>query len=238
MAIIWTIEDPIFQKQKLSDRLSMDYPVRKIATIESFARLLGLEDRTRYPQLVIVNDAVTEDDMCIFACCKLLMAKESDFLTIVSESSSSPWNEIASQSGLPRVHLTTENPILLKQTIDRMLSFFSKPVTLTPTVAYAMQKTCIEFGDVILETTSRELVINGRVRDVLSPKEQKILEILSLNLNSCVLRTTLVHFVWPKVKVSDRTIDSHISRLRGKLSGSAECQLESVYGQGYCLRLS
>lgn len=67
-------------------------------------------------------------------------------------------------------------------------------------------------------------------------KEALILGFLLKNLELCISRDQICQEVWDGVKVSPRTIDSHISRLRTRLSEYSELRIESVYGGGYILR--
>lgn len=68
----------------------------------------------------------------------------------------------------------------------------------------------------------------------LTAKESRILNLLIRSANAVVSRDFMRETVWPDAAVSSRTIDSHISRLRKRLSDfgmSIDCQ----YGRGYQL---
>ena len=69
----------------------------------------------------------------------------------------------------------------------------------------------------------------------LSFKEAQILKKLLAAPGHCVPRSELYHLLWGSLKVSSRTLDSHISRLRNKLEGS-QIEILNVYGDGYLLR--
>ncbi len=69
----------------------------------------------------------------------------------------------------------------------------------------------------------------------LSMKEVKLLKLFIEQAGACLEREAIHSSIWQDVKVSPRTIDSHISRLRRKLV-DAEATIESVYGGGYILR--
>jgi DNA-binding response OmpR family regulator len=70
---------------------------------------------------------------------------------------------------------------------------------------------------------------------LLSFKEAQILKKLLSAAGSCVPRSELYTLLWGTLKVSSRTLDSHISRLRTKLEGS-RIEIINVYGDGYLLR--
>lgn len=67
-------------------------------------------------------------------------------------------------------------------------------------------------------------------------KEAQILKFLMERPCECLSREDLQHSLWPGVKVSSRTIDSHVSRLRKRLQTSP-IQIRSKYGGGYILQV-
>ena len=72
----------------------------------------------------------------------------------------------------------------------------------------------------------------------LTPKEFRILKLMSLNYGNVLSRDTLLDKVWGTgVNVVDRTIDAHMSNLRKKIH---DCRLsiDSVIGEGYRLSRS
>ncbi|MFN7684715.1 MAG: winged helix-turn-helix domain-containing protein, partial [Oligoflexia bacterium] len=52
-----------------------------------------------------------------------------------------------------------------------------------------------------------------------------------------VSRSEVLEANWPGVVVTDRTVDTHVSKLRKAISGS-QYQIHTVYGAGYCWRPS
>lgn len=65
-------------------------------------------------------------------------------------------------------------------------------------------------------------------------KEARLLKVLLQNPTKVWTRQELQDAVWDKLKVSPRTIDSHISRLRKKLQYT-DINIESKYGGGYTI---
>ena len=94
----------------------------------------------------------------------------------------------------------------------------------------------IRFGDVEVDLPSGVLkVLATGVREPVTPKEIGIIKVLAQCLNGAVAREDLVKKVWPGLRVSASTVDSHMSRLRKKIEQSFECRIETAYGSGWTL---
>jgi len=86
----------------------------------------------------------------------------------------------------------------------------------------------------------RRTVTRGGIRLDLQPREFQLLEHLMRNAGRVVTRTMLLESVWdfhfdPKTNI----VETHISRLRGKLAkggGNGSELIHTVRGAGYCLR--
>ena len=103
------------------------------------------------------------------------------------------------------------------------------PLSDTPTVLRA--------GDLEMDLLKRTVIRGGRPVD-LQPREFQLLEFLMRNADRVVTRTMLLEAVWdfhfdPRTNI----VETHISRLRSKLSqdGGAEL-IHTVRGAGYALR--
>jgi len=103
------------------------------------------------------------------------------------------------------------------------------PLSDTPTVLQA--------GDLEMDLLGRTVTRSGKAID-LQPREFQLLAFLMRNLDRVVTRTMLLEAVWdfhfdPKTNI----VESHISRLRSKLSqyGGAEL-IHTLRGSGYALR--
>jgi two-component system, OmpR family, response regulator len=103
--------------------------------------------------------------------------------------------------------------------------------------AAASSETGLRVADLELDLLSRTVRRGDRQID-LQPREFRLLEYLMRHAGQVVTRTMLLENVWhfhfdPRTNV----VESHISRLRGKLGrcGSAEL-IHTVRGAGYCLR--
>ena len=97
--------------------------------------------------------------------------------------------------------------------------------------------TRLKIGDLEIDLLSRR-VRRGAQPIELQPQEYRLLEYLARHANQVVTRTMLLENVWdfhfdPRTNV----VESHISRLRGKIDRGQGCELiHTVRGAGYCLR--
>ena len=64
--------------------------------------------------------------------------------------------------------------------------------------------------------------------------EFKILNFLVQNAKKIVSRNNLKEFVWPQENVLDKTLNTHLSNLRFKISGS-NFDIKSIKGEGVLL---
>ena len=68
----------------------------------------------------------------------------------------------------------------------------------------------------------------------LTAKEFDLLELLAMNPNKVYSRESLLNIVWGYEYPGDvRTVDVHIKRLREKVKGGDEWELQTVWGVGY-----
>ena len=94
----------------------------------------------------------------------------------------------------------------------------------------------VKFGGLEINFTSRDVYIDG-VKANLTPKEYDLLFYLVRNKNIALTRNKLLEEVWGYDFFGDtRTVDTHIKRLRQKLSCDEMGQkwdIITVYGVGY-----
>src|SRR6185437_5079673 len=96
--------------------------------------------------------------------------------------------------------------------------------------------TVLRIADLEMDLLSRTVQRDGQRID-LQPREYELLEYLMKNADQLVTRTMLLEKVWgfhfdPKTNF----VESHISRLRGKINNGRPDLIETVRGSGYCLR--
>jgi DNA-binding response OmpR family regulator len=83
------------------------------------------------------------------------------------------------------------------------------------------------------------LLENGQKRDLgLTPIEFRLLLYFVQRLDQVLTREQLLLAVWgDDIHVSDRSIDTHVSKLRKKLSPKSD-YIQSIYGTGYVFSIS
>jgi len=90
-------------------------------------------------------------------------------------------------------------------------------------------------GDMLIDISSREVTVNSRVI-ALTATEFKLLAALAEGRGRTIARDTLLDKVWgSECYLTDRTVDTHIRRIRKKLGEQSSC-LETVRGFGYRMR--
>ena len=102
---------------------------------------------------------------------------------------------------------------------------------------YQAMATALTVADLHLDVIKRVVTRGGRKID-LQQREFQLLEFLMRHAGRVVTRTMLLEAIWnfhfdPKTNI----VETHISRLRGKINGAADPELiHTVRGEGYCLR--
>jgi two-component system, OmpR family, response regulator ResD len=94
-------------------------------------------------------------------------------------------------------------------------------------------KEVLKFPDLTVDINSYNVTFKGE--DVkMPPKEFELLYFLASNKNRVFTREQLLCEVWGYDYPGDsRTVDVHIKRLREKLHGGSNWELETVWGVGY-----
>jgi DNA-binding response OmpR family regulator len=235
MAIIWLVEMDEQHSESIYSQISGDFAVRRIASIESLRTIYAIEHESRRPQLIVAREPKCDDHLKILACVHTLQRLTKHCVVALTADSSSSWQEITMNLGIPRIAFNLKNGFSLKAQIDVLLSL--RPSKLNQQIEADSRAAIIAVGDVEFHPKNNAIAIHGASAENLLPKEARIFEVLAKSPNTCVSRTRLAEVVWPGITISDRTLDSHVSRLRRKLEGSFECGIESVYGEGYRLRV-
>lgn len=94
-------------------------------------------------------------------------------------------------------------------------------------------KEVLHFSELIVDANSYKVEYKG-VEVKMPPKEFELLYYLASNKNKVFTREQLLCEVWGYDYPGDsRTVDVHVKRLREKLSGGEEWQIETVWGVGY-----
>ena len=100
----------------------------------------------------------------------------------------------------------------------------------------AAPETVLRVADLEMDLLTRAVRRGGQVLD-LQPREFELLEYLLRHAGEVVTRTMLLENVWgfhfdPRTSL----VESHISRLRGKVDRGRPELIQTVRGSGYCIR--
>jgi DNA-binding response OmpR family regulator len=97
----------------------------------------------------------------------------------------------------------------------------------------SVNKEVISFEDLVIDINSYTVIYNGQ-EIKMPPKEFELLYYLSNNKNRVFTREQLLCEVWGYDYPGDsRTVDVHVKRLREKIPGGINWQIETVWGVGY-----
>jgi hypothetical protein len=97
----------------------------------------------------------------------------------------------------------------------------------------AKDQIIVRYKDLTINRDSLQLNIHStKESKILRRKEALLLVNFMKQPNSLIFRENIKKDIWNGLKISDKTLNSHISRLRNIISGS-EVTLENHYNQGY-----
>ncbi|MCT4660921.1 MAG: response regulator transcription factor [Tissierellales bacterium] len=150
--------------------------------------------------------------------------------------------EIRNTSRVPIIMLTARG-----EEIDQLFGFelgvddyLTKPFSPKILIArihallkrYNKENTKLEFGNIIIDSNAHEVSLDGLILD-LSPKEYDLLLYFTQNLNIALSREQILNHVWGYDYFGDeRTVDTHIKRLRLKLASESD-YIKTIRGVGY-----
>ena len=241
--MIWLVDGGCTGASDLASKLSGDFAVRRIASLRSLAHMLALEDRPQsVVKLIILNGFSHLDDLEGLANIHRILKINEHITMSLFGDISDDLKKLAALYNIPCVTALESDGIELKRRIQSICSDAKKQKpneTQCLKTADLNKKTeDLVIGDITFQAANSTLNVHGAsAAETLSPKEAKILSSLIIRVNQLVTRDQLSEHAWRDVKVSARTIDSHISRLRRRLESSVECRIEAVYGQGYILKV-
>ena len=94
-------------------------------------------------------------------------------------------------------------------------------------------KDVVKYSDLTIDIGAYEVTYRGS-NVKLAPKELELLHFMANNPNKVFTREQLMYEVWGYDYPGDsRTVDVHIKRLREKVKGGDEWELQTVWGVGY-----
>lgn len=217
MSIVWILEKAKSPTEAAAGVLMGDFAVRVFASLGSFETVLKF-DRQAQPDLLVIDVAdigASEARLTAF-----LAGHFVDIPVILLMPEGAAWTDSA----------------------DVCVAF--KPVdglTLSMLADYLIRgrrgrRHVVRYRDLTLDLERLECVIMPGDEVVSLPlKEAQILKMLLGRPGTCLSRDEISATLWSGIKVTPRTIDSHVSRLRKRLK-DAGVSIDSVYGGGYVLR--
>lgn len=228
MSMIWLVAPNSEWSDDLADTLSGVFAVRRIAGLRSLVRILKLEGVPAQQELLCIihidkDHEILEVHSALSSCMLKLTADK----ICVHGDLSPELKKLVASLKLRRFELSknlTESTKSLKTLMARTNGVDGGVIT----------DDTIKIGDIEVDRNlSLMRIIATGLEEPLTPKEVRILQVLSLAANKTIGRDELVRKVWAGVRVSTSTIDSHMSRLRKKIEQSFECRLETAYGSGW-----
>jgi DNA-binding CsgD family transcriptional regulator len=210
MSVVWLFDESARDVSNLWHSLAGNFAVRVFASQESFS-LLARTNRGQDPNVII------------FAFQKILQ-KDIDTFYFKSKTLFPKANLVA---------LSNDRNLNKLSSFDKVFSLSQDPLNI---VKYVQK---IVFEDkkkplLSVDLENLELLLESGEVISLSLKEARILNLLMSSHGTEFSRKNIMEKIWKGTKVSPRTIDAHVSRLRKKLLHSP-LQLESSYGGGYTI---
>ena len=93
-----------------------------------------------------------------------------------------------------------------------------------------------EFGEFNFNSKIRELKYKNKSPIKLSPKENKLLELLVLNINDLLPRDLALNKIWrDDTYFTSRSMDVYIAKLRKYLSLDSNIEIINIHGEGFRL---
>ena len=94
----------------------------------------------------------------------------------------------------------------------------------------------VRYKDMIIDLLKQTVEINNQYIEDLTRIEFRLLTYFAQHVDHVLSREQIIISIWgDNHKVTDRTVDSHISNLRTKLNGS-QFEIGTVYASGYRFR--
>jgi DNA-binding response OmpR family regulator len=104
-----------------------------------------------------------------------------------------------------------------------------------PSPANAADADAVQVGPIAISPSMRTATVHGTEID-LTPKEFDLLALFARNPGRAFSRDYLLERIWTnEYEVTDRTVDTHVQRLRKKLGDEADL-IRTVWGIGYKLQ--
>jgi two-component system phosphate regulon response regulator PhoB len=183
--------------------------------------------KKQMPDLVILDYNLPEStgrDACI----KLRRDESTRFIPIIMITGSGI-------EGLPADCLQSgaddfvPKPFNLAELVARVRAVLRRPRTIVD------EQSDIQKGPLVIQPEQRQILINGKPIERLTPKEFDLLHQIILHAPRVLPKNVLALKVWGQTVdlLHDRTLDVHIRRIRSKLGKEAAACLVTVPAIGY-----
>jgi DNA-binding response OmpR family regulator len=231
MSMLWLVSPNDEWSDEAHHVFSGIFATRRVASIQSFIRILSLGGSQDYENVFVILRLIGDES-------EVLMHQAIE--AFVGRAHKAQMVSIGTPSEGQRRVLEAHDVALLGVQDDhlRLANFIKSlivPVVQPKSGAVSINSK-LQVGDLEIDiTTGTFRILATDIKDQLSPKEMRIVRVLAESANRQVARDDLVCRVWPGLKVSASTVDSHMSRLRKKIDQSFECSLETEYGSGWRL---
>lgn len=223
MTVIWVLEKSK-ENGQLFEELIGDFAVRAIASPDSFLRMIAYLGQDGRPDAVVVNGEDLQWELPrILAACASSLPEAHLIVCCRRDLGSAATSQLAQY----------EKSYLLLQTTNEAFDLVRKiRWILHDQSGNSSQRV---YKDLVVDAKRMQVSIVGAAElQQLSAKELRLLLFLLEQPRRCIDRERIRSDVWDGMALSPRTIDTHISRLRKKLSASS-VELKSIYGGGYIL---
>ncbi len=227
LKLLWVIEKFRPSSTQIFSTISGTYPVRLFGSLESFFYFVHENEVNESQGIFVLNFDDIYHELNKFEKKLLNFAKSKDIIFLTSENKDRNFLSINFQKE-KKIHWIKlhSDPTILHALVSKLN---------TPPDKNQASTNIINFKDIDFNLQTFQMTLHPDQVVDLSMKEAKILNMLITQPLKCFTRKEMREHIWGKTSVSDRTIDSHVSRLRQRLSGS-EVSITSRYGHGYLLQ--
>lgn len=230
MSMIWLVGAQDEWMEEFADVVNGFYAVKRIASVKNFTRLIKMQTKASLEGVFFVLRVMPFDELMSMHSAVSVVESNSILgrICFVGEVSES-LKQILSSKKITFI----EQPADLVETCKEIRRVFA---SVRPSLGAQSTPDILKIGDIEIDRlTSTMKITNTHITEPLTPKEIRILQVLSASADQVISREELVSRVWTGTHVSASTVDSHMSRLRKKIEQSFECSIETQYGSGWTL---
>lgn len=220
MAIVWVVEDR--KSNGYVEQLIGDFAVRAFSSLASLRSMALICDAAHHPDCLVFDaDEHQEKTGTLIAFCDLHFPQSAVIIA------SGRCGGTGDHSAVSHKRLRFLTPPACR---------ISLPAEIKGLVERgARERATRVYKDLSVNSQRMTISVDGSAeQQALSVTELRLMTLLLDNAGRCLSRDDIRVAVWDGMALSLRTIDTHISRLRKKLSASG-VELNSVYGGGYVL---